>query len=225
MPLALYDLLVVPLLALDSVIWLVLYGVMGYVVTLQNVRADFGQGPRLADHVVFVWLGTFVFSAILDTLIAWMAWRIVRPPAMKAPPPRVVASFSPPSASSAASDPPANPRTRPFAYKAPLITAAAHVCLLALFLGFFTVVVPHQEAIFRQWWHSVPVVTNWTLDFSNFLKQLVLFARAAGVVLVVGLPFAAEHLGGRTLRFVYSAFYTAIVLLFMLLAGFSCSSH
>jgi hypothetical protein len=206
LPLALYDMLVFPLLGLDTVIWLVLFGIVQYIVAFQNVRANIGGGPQII-HVGMgvVWLGAVVLSAIADTAIVWIAWRIVRP-AKKGPTDK--SSPVPPSGNK-------GPKAR-FAIRPALPTAAAHVGLLALFVAFFVYVVPLQAVNFRQWHVALPVLTTWTIGFGRLVQQWVWFFALPALVAVAGLPFAAEYVGGRILRRVYSVFFTGVMVLFLL---------
>jgi serine/threonine protein kinase len=220
LPLALYDLLVVPLLALDFFIWLLLSLIMSYIVSVQDIRADFGQGSRITGHPALVWLASIVLSAILDTFIAWTAWLIVRPPKTKLLPSQTLPAPSHPTPGSS-QNPATKPAAPPLSLKPPLLTAVAHICLLVLFVGFFSFVVPRQRAQFVQWDATLPVLTAWTLSFSHLIQHWFCVLAPPALLLVAGFPFAVHRLGGRIALLLYFILASIAPLLIMLIAGFS----
>jgi hypothetical protein len=204
LPLALYDLLVFPLLTLDTIIWLVLYAIMSYIVTFQNVRALFGQGPEIFNYVVFVWPGTLILSALLDTLIVWIAWTVARPPSSPASPkvpPHKPLPPAPGATVAAASPPAAASRSK---YRTPIAVALFHVLLFILALIFFAYVVPYYRSRFATLSMHLPLATQWTLGTSYFIQRWACVFILPLLAVDSALCFLAYHLGGRRLLHVYS---------------------
>jgi tRNA A-37 threonylcarbamoyl transferase component Bud32 len=181
--LALFDVLLFPLLVLDGLIyWMWTFILPGFAEWLHP-----GQNAAPKDEAALFL--TIVTSLVVDALIVYLSWRAAKKPLGGAP-------AAPPAVVPAAGGPAAKPAS---AVASVLWTLAYHLVLMLILVGGVVYIIPHLVHTLKDFGVALSPMTALVIDLARFVARYwfalipVLLALDAGVCLL------AYHLGGRRL--------------------------
>ena len=197
LPLALFDLLVFPLLFLD-----VLVGAGWYMlVQLTWPKSSAGDPAGLLDNIVGPLIATTALTVAsviaVDFLIIRKAWRAANKPLDIATPPPHPAPSSAPI--------PTAPRKS--SSVAVILTVGLHLAAMVGVWVFFTVAVPHYAAIYKDFRSALPPLTMLTVQTSDLLQHWWFLAIPVALMLLAadaGICWLLDRAGWKPLRWIWS---------------------